>query len=304
MLQAETLDLVCILTPPAAHEELVRLCAAAHVHVLCEKPLSLSVESCERMIDDCRANSVRLCYGASYRYLPALMKAREIILAGELGNVLILREYAVGGVNVAKRGTLACSHYPKGGPGGSGMGLFDHGIHLIDTFPWLMNSRTTGIWGRGNVSAEPQQPEYIHLEYANGAIGQLLYEDGTYSTTLPHEGTFAWGAGYSVGNSPHQDSPPGIWQADPLCIHVHGSLGSLRIFYYANAVFQRTHNGIQQVRVVDRPFPANFALQLLAFVEAIRTGAATPVPGEVGLDAVRALIGVYAQNGKPITTPL
>jgi predicted dehydrogenase len=184
------------------------------------------------------------------------------------------------------------------------MGLCDHGIHLIDTFLWLMNSRTTGVWGRGNVSGEGQQPEYIRLAYANGAIGQLLYEDGTFTTTLPHEGTFAWGAGYTVGDSSHQDSPSGIWQADPLCIHVHGSLGSLRIIYYANAVFLRTRNGIQQVRVVDKPFPANCALQLGAFVEAIRTGAATPVPGEVGLDAVRALVGVYAQSGKPITTSL
>jgi UDP-N-acetyl-2-amino-2-deoxyglucuronate dehydrogenase len=304
MLGAAHPDLVCVLTPPSSHEELVKRCAAAHVHVLCEKPMALSVEACESMIHACRASSVRLCYGASYRYLPALMRAREMILAGELGQVLLLREYAVGGIASAERGTLPFTHYPKGGPGGSGMGLCDHGIHLLDVFPWLMDSHTTGVWGRGNISGEPQRPEYVHLEYANGAIGELLYEDGTYTTTLPDEGQFAWSAGWSVGGSPRAEPPAGSWQADPGCIHIHGTEGSLRIFHYANVMFHRTHDFVREVRVADRPMPGNFALQLEAFIQAIEFGAPTPVPGEVGLEAARTLLGVYARTGKPVDTSL
>ncbi len=58
------------------------------------------------------------------------MTAREMILRGDIGDVLLLREYAVGGISAAKRETLGFAHYPKGGPGGSGMGLCDHGISL------------------------------------------------------------------------------------------------------------------------------------------------------------------------------
>ena len=118
MLQAETLDVACVLSPPSSHEDLVKRCASAHVHVLCEKPMALSVEACEQMILACRANSVRLCYGSSYRYLPALLKAREMILAGELGEVLLLREYAVGGMGAP--GGEACRSVttPRGGPEG------------------------------------------------------------------------------------------------------------------------------------------------------------------------------------------
>ena len=304
MLQAETLDVACVLSPPSSHEDLVKRCASAHVHVLCEKPMALSVEACEQMILACRANSVRLCYGSSYRYLPALLKAREMILAGELGEVLLLREYAVGGIGGAQRGSLPFSHYPKGGPGGSGMGLCDHGIHLLDVFPWLIDSHITGVWGRGNISGEPQRPEFAHLEYANGAIGQLLYEDGTYTTTLPNEGVFAWSPGWSVASSKNADAPPGSWQADPGCIHVHGTLGSLRIFHYANVLLHRVHDGVRQVRVADRPMPANFAMQLEAFAKAIQSGNPTPVPGEVGLEAVRTLLGIYAQSGRPAATTL
>jgi UDP-N-acetyl-2-amino-2-deoxyglucuronate dehydrogenase len=292
MLETESLDIICILTPPSSHEELVRLCAAARVHVLCEKPLALSIDSCLRMIADCRTNAVRLCYGASYRYLPVLTRAREMILAGELGDILLLREYAVGGISQARRATLGFAHYPEGGPGGSGMGLCDHGIHLLDAFPWLIDSVTTEVWGRGNVSGAPQRPEFVHLEYANGAIGQLLYEDGTYTTTLPYEGIFGSGGGWGVDGE--RVNASGDWDPDPGCVHVHGTLGSLRAFYYANALFLRSRDGVRQIHVPYRPMPDNFAMQLEAFAKAILSDGPTPVPGEVGLEAMHTLLRIYA----------
>lgn len=298
MLATEALDIACVLTPPASHEEVTTLCAGARVHVLCEKPLALSVEACERMIEACRINEVLLCYGASYRYLPALTVAREMIQRGDIGDVLLLREYAVGGAGSGSRQTLSFAHYPQGGPGGSAMGLCDHGIHLIDLFPWLMDTHVTKVVGRGNISGAPQHPEYAHLEYANGAIGQLLYEDGTYSADLPHEGIFSWGGGWSTG-SDGDDPTPGVWHPHPGCILVHGTRAALRIFHYANALFRIDNQGARQVRVPDDPMPGNFRLQLDAFAEAIRSKRSSPVPGEAGLDACRTLLGIYAGTGVP-----
>lgn len=291
LLKKSSPDIVCILTPPAAHEEIVCRCAAAHVHVLCEKPLALSVEACKRMISVCRENDVRLCYGASYRYLPALIVAEGIVRRGDLGEILLLREYAIGGRGPSHRDTRH-AHFPPGGPGGSGMGLYDHGIHLVDVFAWLANSPVTRIWGRGNISGQSQGPEFLHLEYASGAIGQLLYEDGTYSTDLPQEGAFAWAAGWSVGGD-DEDVRSGAWQSHPGCIHVHGTRGALRIFHYANSVFWRDDRGIRQVPVPGEACPANFSVQLEAFAAAIRNGGPTPVPGEAGLEACRTLLAVY-----------
>lgn len=295
MLTRATLDVACVLTPPASHEEITAKCAAAGVHVLCEKPLAVSIGACERMIAACRAGGVRLSYGASYRYLPALTVAREHIQRGDLGDIVLLREYVVGGRGPAYRGTLGPGHYPVGGPGGSGLGLCDHGIHLIDTFAWLTNSPTIAAWGRGNMSGGAQGTEFLHLEYANGAIGQLLYEDGTYPTDLPHEGIFGWAGGWSAGRD-NVDIRPGAWQAHPGCIHVHGTRGALRIFHYANKMYWRDDAGVREVMVPDRPFPSSFALQLEDFVRAIRRAAATPVPGEVGLEACRIMLAAYAGN--------
>ena len=295
MLASASLDIACVLTPPATHEELVCQCASARIHVLCEKPLALSVAACRRIIAACRERNVLLCYGASYRYLPALIAAREIIQRGDLGGILLLREYAVGGRGLEHRGTLGYGHYPKDGPGGSGMGLCDHGIHMIDTFSWLIGSSAVRASGRGNISGQPQAPEFAHLEYANGAIGQLLYEDGTYSTDLPQDGIFAQASGWSVGGST-TDNRPGSWQAHPGCIHVHGTKGALRIFHYANQLFWRDSMGVRQISIPGEPFPANFAKQLESFAQAIRNGGPSSVPGEAGLEAWQTLQTVYAVN--------
>jgi predicted dehydrogenase len=298
-------DICCVLTPPAAHEEATVRCAEAGVHVLCEKPMALSIRACQIMIEACRQNGVKLCYGASYRYLPTLLMAREMILDGQLGEILLLREYMVGGSGVSGRQTLGPSHYPLGGPGGSAMGLCDHGIHLIDAFGWMINAGIEGVWGRGNRTGEPQEPEYAHLKFTNGAIGQLLYEDGTYGTELPSEGLFSWGGGWSLGNEDVVEARAASranWQSQPACIHVHGTKGALRIFYYANALFHFRGRKVQQIEVPKHIVPDNFAAQMTAFTDAVRSNQAAPVSGEVGLSACRALLGIYAGMGVPVQT--
>ncbi|MBL8266294.1 Gfo/Idh/MocA family protein [Steroidobacter sp.] len=290
MLAAEKLDIACVLTPTAAHEEATVACARAGVNVLCEKPLSISIDACERMIAACREHGVLLGYGASYRFLPAVIEARRLIQSGALGDVLLMREFAVGGTGPAHRGTLGPHHFPLGGPGGSGMGLIDHGVHLIDTFSWLIDSPIRSVLGRGNIAGQTQRPEFMAMEFANGAIGHLLYEDGTFPTELPAEGHFSWGAGWDVSGFVE----PGNWQSQPGCIHVHGTAGALRVLHYGNHIYWTTRHGTRQLPVPGPAMPGNFTMQMAAFAEAVRTGQPAPVPGEIGLAACRALLSVYA----------
>jgi len=289
-------NVVCVLTPPSQHESDVLRCAAAGVHVLCEKPMALSVAACDRMIAACKQSNVRLSYGASYRYLPALVSARQMIQSGAIGEVLLLRESAVGGTGIDGRATLGFTHYPQGGPGGSGMGLCDHGIHLIDTFAWLLGSSVERASGRGNISGVAQRSEVAHLEFANGAVGELVYEDGTFSTDLPQEGAFSWSGGWGVGHRDPEAGSAGRWEPHPGTIHIHGTTGALRVLYYANLLYHRDKSGLKQARVLDRPFPWNFAAQLEDFLTAIRDNRPTPVPGEAGREACRTLLTIYTSR--------
>jgi len=170
-----------------------------------------------------------------------------------------------------------------------GMGLVDHGVHLIDAFSWLMDAPITSVFGRGNISGEELTTEFAHMNFANGAVGQLLYNDGTFSTDLPQEGLFSWGSAWAASGH----TPAGGWQAHPNHICVHGSKGALRIFHYANELYLFNNAGSERLKLLDRPAPAQFALQMERFCRNIQNNEEPDVPGNVGLRALRVLLGLY-----------
>lgn len=300
MIKNERLDMVSVCTPAASHRDIVITCAQHGLHVLCEKPLAVTVADAKAMTAACQKAGVKLFYGASYRYLPAIIKARELISSGAIGDVLILREQEVGGNGPEMLKRKGFEHYPSGGPGGSDMGLMDHGIHLVDTFCWLMNTPVTSVIGRGNISGEKPGTEYALMVFANGAHGQLLYNDGTYATDLPQEGIFSWGSGWDHSGY----YPPGQWCTHPGCIHVHGTKGALRIFHYANALFLITAQGVEQIKLDDQAAPHHFARQMEAFAANIRAGTPAETPASDGLHALTVIEGIYKSQKSGQVSPL
>lgn len=294
MLAAIKPDLVCVLTPCSLHEAHTLDAAAAGAHVLCEKPLTLSLASAERMQQACDAAGVSLHYGAVYRHMPAVRRARELIQAGAIGEVLLVRELLVGGRGPETHQPLSPVHYPPGGPCGAGMGLVDHGIHLIDLIPWLLGSGIVAAQGRGNRVGEPAGVEWMHFQMASGAVGQLTYHDGTWPTELPNEGLFSAGEAWGLDA---QIVPAGGWQRDAGCLHVHGTRGALRIFHYANALVLTTAEGQRLVPLEGEPPPAHFGAQMLAVLDAVRRGEPPPTPAAAGREALRWLLSLYGSGG-------
>jgi predicted dehydrogenase len=282
-------DIACVLTPAASHEEIVLDCAAAGVHVLCEKPLALSVESARRMRDDCETAGVRFCYGASYRYLPAVSKAHEMLRDGAIGRVQFMREEQLGGRGAANYRDLPYSHYPAGGPGGGGLGLIDHGIHLIDIFRWFTGQEVARVTGRGKISGTSPLTEYLHMDFDGGAAGLLTYNDATFPTVMPHAGIFAEGAGWDTTGF----VPSGAWSANPGSIEVYGSDGSLRIFHYANVLVLFNGSGARRIPLSGRPSTAHFGTQIEAFAASLTAGQPPPVDAEAGIRALAVALAAY-----------
>jgi len=293
MLDREQLDLVAVLSTVATHREAVEAAADRGLHVLCEKPLALTLEDADRIIGRCRERGVKLFYASSYRFLPPVVKARELIAAGEIGEVRLITETMIGGSGPSGYQDMGPHHYPAGGPGGSGNGLVDHGIHLADIFPWLLGAEITAVFGRGQISGEAPLAEYMVMEFGTGAVGQLIYDDATWPAELPSEGLFSWGPSWDEMASGNESRRGAQWQARPGSISVYGSKGTLRIFHYANKLFLRTARGTEQIRVADAPMPAQFAAEMASFVEAIEAGEQPKVTGEDGRRALAAVLGVY-----------
>ncbi|WP_084641822.1 Gfo/Idh/MocA family oxidoreductase [Mesorhizobium sp. LSJC280B00] len=97
MIQAVGIDLVMILTPAATHRAIIEIAAAAEIDVFCEKPIATSLRDAEEIVARCQQASIRCFYGSSYKYLPAIRTARELIKTGTLGDAQLLSEVVVSG---------------------------------------------------------------------------------------------------------------------------------------------------------------------------------------------------------------
>lgn len=87
LLADPNIDVVYIPLPNHMHVEWVLKAAAAGKHVLCEKPLALSVADVDSVLTAARQNRVHIAEGFMYRHHPQTLKVKELVDAGEIGAV-------------------------------------------------------------------------------------------------------------------------------------------------------------------------------------------------------------------------
>ncbi len=81
------LDAVVVATPPATHFQIAQDCLKHNLHVFVEKPLTLSSEDAEKLIDLAEQRDLTLMVGHTFEYNPAVRALKEIISRGELGQI-------------------------------------------------------------------------------------------------------------------------------------------------------------------------------------------------------------------------
>lgn len=99
-------DAVLVLTPPNTHLEIVERCAAAGKHVLLEKPLEITTERAERLVQAC--GKVKLGVVLQHRFRPAAEKLRERL--GDLGELV---SATAAGCSSRRRSTRSIFSYPS-----------------------------------------------------------------------------------------------------------------------------------------------------------------------------------------------
>ena len=179
----DDVDAVSVLVPNRYHHEIVLAAAAAGKHILCEKPMAMSVEEAESMEAAVREAGVRnmLCF--NYRRSPAVLYAQELLASGDFG-----RPYSFRGAYL--QDWLADPSIPsnwrlRADEAGSGT-LGDIASHVIDFAQFLLGDVTRvssmlRTWvderpapdGAGRVPVDVDDEVVAMLEFANGAIGNI-----------------------------------------------------------------------------------------------------------------------------------
>ncbi|GGO65922.1 dehydrogenase [Microbacterium nanhaiense] len=87
----DDIDIIDIVTPGHSHHEIAIAALEAGKHVLCEKPLANSGGDAEAMAEAARSSSAKAMLGFTYRRVPALTRARDLIAQGAVGTVQQVR---------------------------------------------------------------------------------------------------------------------------------------------------------------------------------------------------------------------
>jgi predicted dehydrogenase len=228
MLAAAPLDGVFNLTPAPRHGAVNRLILGAGVACYSEKPLASTLTEADELIDLAAARGVAFLCAPGSAVTARMRWLRELAASGRLGHP-----------------TLAVAHHADAGPAAwreytgdptpfyrEGVGpVFDHGIYRLHELTFLLGpvkrvqamgaiARPTRPVLGGPLTGqriEVTTPDHvlIHLEFASGALGQLLASFGTSETLAPWLELHLTGGIVSFGGkSWEMDAPVSIYTDD------------------------------------------------------------------------------------------
>lgn len=166
-LLAQEIDGVIVTSENVRHKEHVLAAAAAGKHVLCEKPLSVSVQDAQAMIDACRLNGVMLQTAFPVRFSTTIKRAKDIVDSGKLGQILAMK-----GTN---RGQNPGGWFidPQLSGGGA---VIDHTVHVADIMRWFTGAEVKEVY------AEIDNLVYEDTPIDDTGIISMTFENGAFAT--------------------------------------------------------------------------------------------------------------------------
>jgi UDP-N-acetyl-2-amino-2-deoxyglucuronate dehydrogenase len=271
-------DVVIITTPSGNHLEPAVAAANAGKHVVVEKPLEITPERCDRIIESCEKNHVKLCTIFPSRFHDANIELKKAVTQGRFGRLTL--------------GETTCkwwrsqAYYDEGGWKGTlaldgGGALMNQAIHNVDLLLWMMGEVDSVVGFTATLAHERIEVEdtaTAALKFKNGALGVIQ------ATTSVH---------------------PGL----PKTIAIHGDRGTAVIeqedilrWNFLEAKPEDTtiterfaqklgaSGGSSDPKAISHQ---GHARQLADFVEAIQTSRAPAVDGREGRKAVALICAIY-----------
>lgn len=253
----EAVDAVVVCSETANHARDVIPALRSGVDVLCEKPISTTLEDARAMIQTSEKTGRQLRVAFPVRYLPAVRQARETVRSGAVGRVL-----AAAGAN------------PGQNPGGwfvdaemsGGGAVMDHTVHVADALRWMLGVEVESVY------AEVVSPFGGGIDDAG--ILTLELSDGSFATIDP-----SWSRG------------PGYPAWGDVTFRIAGTSGVVNVHGFADHLTTFDHE-TGNAAWINTGADMN-ALMLEDFVRGVAEGVARGASGEDGLRALEVVLAAY-----------
>ena len=284
-LLAAEIDAVYIATPVFVHREQVTRCVRAGKHVLCEKPLAMTVHEGQEVVALAQECKVQLGVGLMMRFHSQHQEALKIIRSGKLGRP------------VYGRAQLSCWYPPMEGAWrqdpsqGGGGSLVDMGVHCIDLLEMFFGPVASVSCHIGSL---------VH-DYASedSAVATLVFENGALGTVdtffcIPDESSQNVLELYGSEGSILAKGTIG-----------QGSQGEMVFYPRPQAEGYDAQQTRDKARGIElNPPPVNtYRAEIEEFSQAILEGRESGLGGDVGLRSQRILEACYesARTGQGVS---
>ncbi|MEC1522213.1 Gfo/Idh/MocA family oxidoreductase [Neobacillus niacini] len=147
LLKREDVDAVAILSPDYLHEEHAVAALQAGKHVYCEKPLAITQEGCDRVLDEAQKSGKHLMIGFNMRYMSMYQTMKEIIDTGVIGDIK-----AVWVRHFVGLGGYYYYHDWHSTAANTTSLLLQKASHDIDVIHWLTGSYATKVSAFGSLN--------------------------------------------------------------------------------------------------------------------------------------------------------
>ena len=174
------LEIITICTPSGAHMETAVAAAKAGKHLIVEKPIEITLERIDAIIEACDKNNVGLAGVFMSRYHEAAGTLKKAVDAGRFGRPTLGSAYI--------KWWRSQEYYDKGGWKGTkkfdgGGALMNQGIHGIDLLQWYMGPVESVLaYGAtlGHERIEVEDTAVAALRFKNGALGIIEGSTAAY----------------------------------------------------------------------------------------------------------------------------
>ena len=184
LLARPDIEAVDICVPNHMHAEIVLAAAAAGKHIYCEKPLAMDVAEAKAMVAAVQAAGVITQMTFNFRFVPAVLRAQQLIQEGFLGRVFSFRGRYYRSSYIDPQKPLTWRQRKAIAGGGA---LFDIGSHILDllysllgpyesvqaTLDTLIRQRPAAAGAAELAPVDVDDIALLHLRTASGVLGLI-----------------------------------------------------------------------------------------------------------------------------------
>lgn len=248
------IDIIYVVLPNSMHADYVVRAAQAGKHVICEKPMAITVEDCDRMINACNDAGKKLSIGYRLHFEPYNREMTRLAKEKTFGKLLRMKS----GFGFRSSGNIwrLKREMSGGGP------LMDVGIYCIQGFCYTSGGEPIAVTAQEGPKTDPIK----FSEVEESLTWQFEMPDGVIA-----EGKTSYAENYDFLRAEAEKG----WFELTAAFNYSGQRGA-------------TSNG-----KMDFPHVNQQALQMDDFALAIKDNRPTPVPGEMGRRDVKLLQAIY-----------